>query len=276
MANHLYLANRVQYLKNINFSQLTHAERIAIKKRGRPTPDLIIEQVSKSRKTTYTRNFNRSVYDNDDNDWICGCKETNALYCFPCLLYSNEKKGPWVTTGMKDLAHLSAKIKKHMESKEHIGLATSYKLLGSKAEIGHHMQSAYKQNILKHNEQVTKNREALSKIINIVKLCGKFELPLRGHNEKTNSDNPGVFRGLINYTCSLDSSLDSHINSSKVFKGTSKTIQNELLEAILKISRDKIMQEVKDTEYIAVMIDETTDNYDKIQMVIVVRHELQG
>ena len=133
---------------------------------------------------------------------------------------------------MRDLAHLSTKIKKHKDFVEHIGLATSYKLLGSKAEIGHHMQSAYKQNILKHNEQVTKNREALSKIINIVKLCGKFELPLRGHNEKTNSDNPGVFRGLINYTCSLDSSLDSHINSSKVFKGTSKTIQNELLEAI--------------------------------------------
>ena len=138
------------------------------------------------------------------------------------------------------------------------------------------MHSAYKQSILKYNEQVAKNREALSKIINIVKLCGKFELPLRGHNEKTNTDNPRVFRGLLDYTCSLDSSLDSHINSSKVFKGTSKTIQNELLEAILKISRDKIMQEVKDTEYIAVMIDETTDNYDKIQMVIVVRHELQG
>ena len=116
----------------------------------------------------------------------------------------------------------------------------------------------------------------MSKIINIIKLCGKFELPLRGHNEKANSDNPGVFRGLIDYTCSLDSSLDSHINSSKVFKGTSKTIQNELLESILEISRNKIMEEVKSADYVAVMIDETTDNYDKIQMVIVIRYELQG
>ena len=30
------------------------------------------------------------------------------------------------------------------------------------------------------------------------------------------------------------------------------------------------MQEVKDAEYIAVMIDETTDNYDKTQMAIVI------
>ena len=35
-------------------------------------------------------------------------------------------------------------------------------------------------------------------------------------------------------------------------------------------------EEVKFADYVAVMIDETTDNYDKIQMVIVVRHELQG
>ena len=74
----------------------------------------------------------------------------------------------------------------------------------------------------------------------------------------------------------MDSSLDSHINSSKVFKGTSKTIQNELLESILEISRNKIMEEVKSADYVAVMIDETTDNYDKIQMVIVIRYELQG
>ena len=93
-----------------------------------------------------------------------------------------------------------------------------------------------------YNEQVAKNRDALSKIINIIKLCGKFELPLRGHDEKEGSNNPGVFRGLIEYTCSLDSSLEAHINSSKVFKGTSKTIQNELLESILNTCRDKIKE----------------------------------
>ena len=36
------------------------------------------------------------------------------------------------------------------------------------------------------------------------------------------------------------------------------------------------MEEVKSADYVAVMIDETTDNYDKIQMVIVIRYELQG
>ena len=144
----------------------------------------------------------------------------------------------------------------------------------NKVNIVDHLDSAYKQSIAKHNEQVTKNRNTLSKIINIIKFCGKHELPLRGHDEKTTSKNAGVFLGLVDYTCSLDSSLNSHIKHSTVFKGTSKTIQNELLESMLIISREKIKEEVKNTDFVAVMIDETTDNYDKTQMVIVLRYIL--
>ena len=78
------------------------------------------------------------------------------------------------------------------------------------------------------------------------------------------------------FACNLDSSLDAHIHSAKVFKGTSKSIQNELLESMLHICKNKIKEEVKMAEYLAVMCDETTDIYDETQMVIVLRYELQG
>ena len=43
----------------------------------------------------------------------------------------------------------------------------------------------------------------------------------------------------------------------------------------MKIIGDKIMEEeVKIADYVAVMIDETTDNYDKTKMVNVIRHDL--
>ena len=213
MANHLYLANRVQYLKSVTFSQLTRDEKISIKEMGRPMPHLVIKQESKSRGKIFTRNFNSNVY---NNDWICGCEETNALFCFPCLLFS-KLKGPWTTTGVTDLNHLSEKIHKHTRSNDHLNRVIDLNVLG-KTDIGDYMESAYKQNIAKYNEQVAKNRDALSKIINIIKLCGKFELPLRGHDEKEGSNNPGVFRGLIEYTCSLDSSFEAHINSSRSLK----------------------------------------------------------
>ena len=85
----------------------------------------------------------------------------------------------------------------------------------------------------------------MSKIINCIKFCGKFELPLRGHDESTSSKNPGVFRGLLDLVCENDLNLQTHLNSATVFKGTSKTIQNELLESILNVCKTKIVNEVQ-------------------------------
>jgi hypothetical protein len=57
--------------------------------------------------------------------------------------------------------------------------------------------SAYRKSIKDYNEQVTKNRYILNRIIECVKFCGAFELALRGHDESDLSANPGIFRGLL-------------------------------------------------------------------------------
>ncbi len=63
--------------------------------------------------------------------------------------------------------------------------------------------------------------------------CGKFELPLFGHDESDSSQNPEVFHGLIDFLCKSDPILESHFRTATVFKGTSKTIQTELLDSLL-------------------------------------------
>ena len=107
-------------------------------------------------------------------------------------------------------------------------------------------------------------------------MCGKCELPLTGHYETTNSDNPGVFRSILDFVCQCDSSPKMHLESGKVFKGISKTIQNELLESILEECQKKIKQEIAESDYLAVMCDDTTDVSEKPQMVIVFRFEIKG
>ena len=59
---------------------------------------------------------------------------------------------------------------------------------------------AYKDSVERHNAQVQKNRETLSKIINCLKCCGFDELSLRGHDESEGSSNQRIFMGLLNYT----------------------------------------------------------------------------
>lgn len=263
--------NSVKYLQSINFSQLTLNEKIEIKARGRHTPVLSIHQSSTSRSKEYTRQFNISVY--QKCEWLCGCDEKNALFCFPCLVLGGDSS--WTKSGVTDLRHLPQKIMKHEQSAKHMNNMIDLSLLG-KVNIAAQIDTAYKLSVAKHNEQVRKNRDVLSKIINCVKFCEKFELLLRGHDETMSSKNPGVFRGLVDFACGLDSSLDAHLKNATVFKGTSKSIQNELLESMLEICKNKIKEEVKNAEYLAVMCDETTDIYDKTQMVIVLRYELQG
>ena len=86
MASHLYLGNKVQYLKSIIFSQLTYQEKCAIKRVGRPTPDLIIKQTSSTRDKMYERNLNNDIYNRVECEWICGCEETHSLFFFPLFI----------------------------------------------------------------------------------------------------------------------------------------------------------------------------------------------
>ena len=65
-----------------------------------------------------------------------------------------------------------------------------------------------------------------------IKFCRVFELALRGHDESRQPQNPGIFRGLTDFTTELDSTLSDHLKEATAFKGTSKTVQNKLLDAI--------------------------------------------
>lgn len=114
----------------------------------------------------------------------------------------------------------------------------------------------------------------MSKIIDCIKFCGAFELALRGHDEQVSSSNPGIFRGLINFSAELDVALKDHFEKSTVFKGTSKIIQNELLDCMLQVAQDRIKDEILKAGYVAVVADETTDVASGFQMTVVFRYIL--
>ncbi|CAH1955259.1 unnamed protein product [Acanthoscelides obtectus] len=134
----------------------------------------------------------------------------------------------------------------------------SFSILG-KLNIRTQLNSAYRNNLIKHNNQVDKNRYVLNKIINCIRFCGAFELALRGHDEKENSENRGIFKELVNFSAELDNELKVHIQSAKLFKGTSKTTQNELLECMLDVYHEEVKKEIANSPFVAVIADETTD-----------------
>ena len=54
-----------------------------------------------------------------------------------------------------------------------------------------------------------------------------------------------MFLGLVNFTAVLDSVLNQHLVSDTVFKGTSRTFQNELLDIMFKTLQCTIQKEIQ-------------------------------
>ncbi|KAL1279200.1 hypothetical protein QQF64_025873 [Cirrhinus molitorella] len=141
-----------------------------------------------------------------------------------------------------------------------------------KLSIAEQLDEGYRIGIRRHNEEVRKNRHILSRIIDCVKFCGAFELALRGHDESQSSDNPGIFRGLVDFVAALDGVLKEHLENATVFKGTSKTVQNELLDCMLSVVREHIIKEAQSCDFLSIQADETTDVATQCQLVLVLRY----
>lgn len=121
-------------------------------------------------------------------------------------------------------------------------------------------------------QKVAENRYVLNIIINCIRFCGSFELALRCHDESETSSNPGNFRGLVNFISELDSAMRNHLEKASVFKGTSKTIQNEILMCMLEVCHEEISKEMRNSDFVALIADETSDVASFSQLVIVFRY----
>ncbi|XP_065070319.1 zinc finger MYM-type protein 1-like [Rhopilema esculentum] len=190
-------------------------------------------------------------------------------------VWESQREKAWTQTGVNDWKHLSDKVKRHIRCGSHVENCLKLAFFGQ-TNIADQLSQAYRESILQHNLEVEKNRHILSRIIDCIKFCCAFELALRGHDETSSSDNPGVFLGLVNFTAALDSVLSQHLETANIFRGTSKTIQNELLKIMYKIMQSKIQKEIKEADFVAVIADDTTDVSNHLQNVVVFRYITSG
>lgn len=198
----------------------------------------------------------------------------NTLFCFPCLLFGGDVT--WSEDGFKNINKMKEKTEKDEKSKQHIENVFLLSLLGNENIKKVKLGEAYRFSINEHNMELKNHREILSKIIDCILFCGNFETPLHGHDEKDDSVNPGIFRGLINFASKLDPDLKNHLETSMVFKSVSKNIQNEILDCLLQIYREEeIMTEIREASSLAIVADDTTIISEHTQMIIVLQCMLE-
>lgn len=235
------------------FSELTYQEQLMVIHEGRPTPELSVEYMSATSGIIYKKQFDSEVYSR--NSWICGCNRKDAFFCFPCVLFANDESVKlWSKIGFKQLICLDGTITQHENYKSHISNKLQLDLFG-KVNVQAQLCSTYWSGIKKYNEEVTRNRYTLSKIIDCIKTCEAFDLALQGYD----NSNSSAFHGLINFSEELDNALKDHLKNAAFLTGASDSIRNSILDSILDVCHEEIIREINEASFLALITDKTTN-----------------
>ena len=97
-----------------------------MKELGPDQTDIVIKQQDSEKGKPYVRGLSRSWYTRQA--WLAECSHANALFCFPCLVFKTD--AAWTTTGVRDMKHLSEKVRKHENTRAHMDNAMKLATLG--------------------------------------------------------------------------------------------------------------------------------------------------
>lgn len=276
----------VYFLTNTcSFSQHSYNDRLyIINELERPTPDLnksLVSVGSGDSGRNPNRAFNNSWY--EKYNWLTGSVNHNKLFCWPCVLFcnNNSSENVWSKSGYNDLKNLYRGLAIHNKSIQHISSNSKFTIMKKqKVSIAAAVDSARKIEIENFNSKVKENRQILKSLIEITMHLCMQELPFRGHDESDESLNRGNFKELVNFVSKFDTHLkdflDKDSDSRSVFSGTSKTIQNELIDSIAFILNKKIENEIENSLFFSWQIDETTDISCHSQLSVIFRYVHNG
>ena len=196
----------------------------------------------------------------------------DAVFCAPCVLFGpkrddtkdktftlTSKVDDWSNIGRSVERHLKKGAKHHdyvMSAEEFVRIQTR-----KSSDIWESMSKSY-------NEQVQRNRKILHCILEVIILCGKQNIALRGHEEKDSN-----FVALLHDKAKYNDILADHLaHCDHRAKYTSPQIQNELIQ----ISSEQIQNELVDNcnraVYFGFIADEATDSSTKEQISLCVRY----
>ena len=117
--------------------------------------------------------------------------------------------------------------------------------------------------------------QRLDAIIDCVILCGKQNIPFRGHNDAGPSEsiNKGNFKAILNFRALGDPLLQKHLKEgAKNAQYTSAKIQNEIISLCRSFILEKVGAEVRQNGLHSIICDECNDSANKEQLSLSVRY----
>lgn len=212
--------------------------------------------------------------------WIEYSVDRNAAFCYPCRLFPaayGRTEESFTKTGFCDWKHATGKkgiLVCHDTCYSHKKAMLSWSDFKVNAKKGTSIDNLLASD---RRRQIEQNRHYLQTLTEVILVCAKQDIPLRGHRESQTSESPWLNRGNFIEILHLVGKHD-HIVQEKLetcprnAKYTSPEIQNTLLEIMGNMVRKTICDNIREAGVFSLMADETKDCSKKEQMSVVLRY----
>lgn len=227
-------------------------------------------QIGKQKRSFHAHYFKKY-------NWIEYSVAKDAAFCFSCRFFksnnfnSSQLDSAFTTKGFRNWANATKLLDKHQLSKSHLTSSTSLHQYVSGKPIDVVLDNAKNLSLKKCEADRLMNRKYMERLIDITIFLGKTGQPFRGHNEKDESNNKGLFLELTDLLKKYDSLTKNHLeNGPKNAQYTSNYIQNDIIQSINNVLKQKLSAIFKN-KFVSIMADETSNCGHHEQLSIVIR-----
>ncbi|XP_062599060.1 52 kDa repressor of the inhibitor of the protein kinase-like, partial [Saccostrea cucullata] len=203
-----------------------------------------------------------------DHHWMRYSISTDSVFCAYCFLFGNadSKEKSFLSSPMTDWKNLLSIARRHENLAFHKGCVTAGEEFVRVSEgKGDTVVSMLSSSHKKHTER---NRHILKTIIEVLLLCGRQNIPIRGHTEDKSN-----FIAILSEFAKRDPVLSDHLATRHASRSTylSPDIQNELINLLGNQVRKNIVDSCRNSKFLGIIADECTDSSTKEQMSLCIR-----
>ena len=203
--------------------------------------------------------------------WLVYSPSQMGGFCKYCVMHNNPsdpraQKRPLVTAPFQKLKKATGKngaLERHQKMQCHqlaleAGIAIIRSVQKPKETLPYRIST-------QNQEMFEKNMNALRAIISTIILCGKQNIPLRGHRDDSTgtASNKGNFHAILMLLGNSDKNLQEHLlTGRRNATSTSKTVQEGVICITGGYIRAKVTQPIqKEDAFFSIIGDEVTDKY---------------
>ena len=246
----------------------------------------------------------QSVFFHEDNSrrkWITYSKSKDALFCIPCLLFSDSASrgenqrtnqgNSFTCAGFSSWHKQYSSVPNHEKTQSHKEAVIAQALFLQEKTLKDLLNKQEESSRLRRKRKVEANRNVMQRIVDTISFLGKQGLAFRGHREHVDDDssNAGNFIEALKYLSQYDPVIYLHLEKvkeyqegkpgkpqGKVGRGKkltflSMTTQNKIIDIIGNEIAAEISLRIKDCRAWALIADTTPDITKHEQLSVCVR-----